>query len=46
MSQEVERYLQAGARANTRRSYQQALDHFEVTWGGFLPVTSDAIVRL
>jgi len=45
MSQEIERYLQAGTRANTRRSYQQALEHFEVTWGGFLPATSDAIVR-
>ncbi|MBF8162722.1 site-specific integrase [Pseudomonas mendocina] len=37
--------MQAGTRANTRRSYQQALEHFEVTWGGFLPATSDAIVR-
>ncbi|VFT49176.1 phage integrase family protein [Pseudomonas aeruginosa] len=46
MSQEIERYLQAGTRASTRRSYQQALEHFEVTWGGFLPATSDAIVRL
>ena len=45
MSQEIERYLQAGTRASTRRSYQQALEHFEVTWGGFLPATSDAIVR-
>lgn len=45
MSQAIERYLQAGTRANTRRSYQQALEHFEVTWGGFLPATSDAIVR-
>lgn len=45
MSHEIERYLQAGTRANTRRSYQQALEHFEVTWGGFLPATSDAIVR-
>ena len=45
MSQEIERYLQAGTRANTRRCYQQALEHFEVTWGGFLPATSDAIVR-
>lgn len=45
MSQDIERYLQAGTRANTRRSYQQALEHFEVTWGGFLPATSDAIVR-
>ncbi|HIE2484359.1 TPA: hypothetical protein ACXLB5_005117 [Pseudomonas aeruginosa] len=45
MSQDIERYLQAGTRANTRRSYQQALEHFEVSWGGFLPATSDAIVR-
>lgn len=45
MSQDIERYLQAGTRANTRRSYQQAIEHFEVTWGGFLPSTSDAIVR-
>ena len=45
MSQEIERYLQAGTRANTRRSYQQAIEHFEVGWGGFLPATSDAIVR-
>lgn len=45
MSREIERYLQAGTRANTRRSYQQALEHFEVMWGGFLPATSDAVVR-
>ncbi|MDH4569688.1 site-specific integrase [Pseudomonas sp. BN414] len=45
MSEAVERYLQAGTRANTRRSYQQAIEHFEVSWGGFLPATSDAIVR-
>lgn len=45
MNDEVERYLQAGTRANTRRSYQQAIEHFEVNWGGFLPSTSDAVVR-
>jgi len=45
VNQAVERYLQAGTRANTRRSYQQAIEHFEVSWGGFLPATSDAIVR-
>lgn len=32
---DVERYLQAGTRENTRRSYQSAVEHFEVTWGGF-----------
>lgn len=42
---DVERYLQAGTRENTRRSYQSAVEHFEVTWGGFLPATSDSIVR-
>lgn len=41
----MERCLQEGTRANTRRSYQQAIEHFEVSWGGFLPATSDAIVR-
>lgn len=45
MNDKVERYLQAGTRANTRRSYQQAIEHFEVNWGGFLPATSDAVVR-
>lgn len=28
-----ERYLQAGIRLNTRRSYRAAVEHFEVTWG-------------
>lgn len=42
---EVDRYIQAGTRENTRRSYQSAVEHFEVTWGGFLPATSDSIVR-
>lgn len=42
---DVERYLQAGTRENTRRSYQSAVEHFEVTWGGFLPATGDSIVR-
>ncbi|MCQ4347214.1 site-specific integrase [Pseudomonas stutzeri] len=42
---EVERYLQAGTRENTRRSYQAAIEHFEVSWGGFLPATSDGILR-
>ncbi|WP_082073235.1 hypothetical protein [Pseudomonas sp. LFM046] len=45
MNHNVERYLQAGTRANTRRSYQQAIEHFEVSLGGFLPATSDPIVR-
>ncbi|WP_416424413.1 site-specific integrase [Pseudomonas sp. App30] len=45
MVSEVDRYIAAGTRENTRRSYQSAIEHFEVTWGGFLPATSDAIAR-
>jgi integrase len=38
-------YLRAGTRENTRKSYRAAVEHFEVTWGGYLPATGDAIVR-
>lgn len=41
----ADRYLQAGTRENTRRSYRAAVEHFEVTWGGFLPATGNGIVR-
>ncbi|MFJ3483282.1 site-specific integrase [Pseudomonas sp. NPDC090202] len=41
----AERYLQAGTRENTRKSYRAAVEHFEVSWGGFLPATADSIVR-
>lgn len=41
----VERYLQAGTRDNTRRSYKAAIEHYEVSWGGFLPATSDSVAR-
>ena len=41
----VDEYLQAATRENTRLSYQAAVDHFEVTWGGVLPATSAQIVR-
>ena len=42
---EVERYIEAGTRENTRRSYQSAIEHFEVSWGGFLPASSESILR-
>lgn len=42
---EVERYLNAAHRPNTERSYQSALDHFEVEFGGLLPTTPDHIAR-
>ncbi|AGI24376.1 phage integrase family protein [Pseudomonas sp. ATCC 13867] len=45
MSQEVDRYIEAATRSNTRRSYRAAIEHFEVSWGGFLPATSETIAR-
>lgn len=41
----VDQYLRAGTRENTRKSYKAAVEHFEVTWGGFLPATGESIVR-
>lgn len=41
----ADRYLKAGTRENTRKSYRAAIEHFEVTWGGYLPTTGDGIVR-
>lgn len=37
-------YLQAGVRENTRRSYANAVRHFEDT-GGLLPATAEAVAR-
>ncbi|WEK07514.1 MAG: hypothetical protein P0Y51_19810 [Candidatus Pseudomonas colombiensis] len=42
---ELDRYLLAATRDNTRRSYRAAIEHFEVAWGGFLPATSEAVAR-
>lgn len=42
---DLDRYLNAATRDNTRRSYRAAIEHFEVTWGGFLPATSDSVAR-
>jgi len=42
---DLDRYLQAATRDNTRRSYRAAIEHFEVEWGGFLPATSDSVAR-
>lgn len=41
----AQRYLTAGTRENTRKSYRAAVEHFEVTWGGYLPATAEGIVR-
>ncbi|WWL45616.1 hypothetical protein V5O39_09870 [Pseudomonas parakoreensis] len=42
---EIDRYLQAATRDNTRRSYRSAIEHFEVKWGGLLPATADSVAR-
>ena len=42
---EVDRYLQAATRDNTRRSYRAAIEHFEVAWGGVLPTTAEQLSR-
>lgn len=41
----LDQYLRAATRDNTRQSYQSAVRHFEVGWGGFLPATADSIAR-
>jgi hypothetical protein len=41
----IDRYVRAATRDNTRRSYQSAIEHFEVSWGGFLPATADSVAR-
>ena len=39
----INHYIHAATRENTRRSYQSAIEHYEATWGGFLPATADNI---
>jgi len=41
----VDEYIRAATRDNTRQSYQSAIRHFEVEWGGFLPATADSVAR-
>lgn len=41
----LDAYLHAATRDNTRQSYQAAVRHFEIEWGGFLPATADSIAR-
>ena len=40
---DVEKYVRAATRDNTRLSYRAAVEHFEVQWGGFLPATADSV---
>lgn len=41
----IEDYVLAADRENTVRSYANALKHFETTWEGLLPATSDSVAR-
>ncbi|GLS25151.1 site-specific integrase [Marinibactrum halimedae] len=45
MSKSVNDYIHAATRDNTRKSYRSAIEHYESTWGGFLPATADSIAR-
>lgn len=45
MTPTLDRYLEAATRENTRRSYESAVRHFEVEWGGHLPATADSVAR-
>jgi integrase len=42
---DIDVYIEAATRDNTRRSYQAAVRHFEIDWGGFLPATPDSLAR-
>jgi len=42
---QLDDYLHAATRDNTRRSYQSAVRHFETEWGGFLPATADSVAN-
>jgi integrase len=40
---QIDKYIQAATRDNTRKSYRSAIEHYETVWGGFLPATADGI---
>lgn len=42
---DIDQYIHAATRDNTRQSYQSAVRHFEVEWTGFLPATPDSVAR-
>lgn len=42
---DLDLYLAASSRENTRQSYEAAVRHFEVEWGGFLPASADSVAR-
>ncbi|HEY3433079.1 MAG TPA: site-specific integrase [Rhodocyclaceae bacterium] len=42
---DVDDYIAAAERENTRKSYASALRHFEVEWKGLLPATGESVAR-
>ncbi|MGH8159739.1 MAG: site-specific integrase [Rhodanobacter sp.] len=42
---DLQRYLDAATRENTRQSYASAIKHFEEDWGGHLPSHAEGIAR-
>ena len=42
---DINDYIHAATRDNTRKSYRSAIEHFEVQWGGFLPATAESIAK-
>jgi integrase len=45
MMSKLDQYLDAATRKNTRLSYQSAIRHFQVGWGGSLPTTADCVAH-
>jgi integrase len=42
---DIEKYVRAATRENTRRSYKSDIEHYEIEWGGFLPATANSVAR-
>ncbi|WKW30551.1 hypothetical protein KIH13_16560 [Pseudomonas viridiflava] len=45
MISSTDQYLNAARREGTQRRYRQDIEHFEAEWGGFLPASSENVVR-
>lgn len=45
LSTDIDQYIEAATRDNTRKTYRSAVEHFEVSWGGRLPTTPEQITR-
>lgn len=42
---QIDDYVRAAVRDSTRRSYRDAVTHFEDGWGGLLPATADSVAQ-